>query len=248
MTGRREAPGRRAAIGRRPEAPIERSVTALIRACALGARIFTRAFTRLRIEGDIDAIPRNGPVIIASNHASNLDPLVLGGWLVPVVGRRIHWLGKKELFGWPVVGWLARHGGVHPVDRGGADVEAFRLAQRILDEGNILVVYPEGTRSRNGVLGDARDGVALLALRTGAPIVPVGIAGSHRVWPRGRKIPKPGGRVVLRIGAPLLLERELPPGTDRRAAKSLATALLMERIAELLPLDQRGPYGTGEGA
>jgi len=228
--------------GRRRDAPIESSVTPLIRACALGGRFFVRALTHLRIEGDLAAIPREGPVIIASNHASNLDPVILGSWLVPAVGRRIHWLGKKELFEWPIAGWIARNGGVHPVDRGGSDAEAFRLAKRILDEGHILVVFPEGTRSRTGELRTPRDGVALLALRTGAPIVPVGIAGSHRVWPPGRKIPKPGGRVVFRLGSPIRLDEAVPAGTDRKTAKGLATNLLMRRIAALLPRDQQGPY------
>ena len=149
-------------------------------------------------------------MIIAANHASNLDAVVLGAWLMPALGRRIHWLGKKELFDWPVVGWAARNGGVHPVDRGAADVEAFRLARRILDEGHVLFVFPEGTRSRDGALHEARDGVAVLALRTGAPIVPVGIAGSNGVWPRGQKLPHPGGRVTVRVG------QAVPP--RRRAA------------------------------
>jgi 1-acyl-sn-glycerol-3-phosphate acyltransferase len=241
-------------VSPRNDRPIESSVTPLIRACALGGRIFARAVTRVRIEGDLVAIPRSGPVILASNHASNLDPVVLGSWLVPAVGRRIHWLGKKELFDWPIVGWLAANGGVHPVDRGAADVDAFRLAKRILDEGHILMVFPEGTRSADGALGEARDGVALLALRTGAQIVPIGISGSHRVWPRGRKVPRPGGRVTMRVGSPFRLADEGPDGTapntdpnpdarpDRKAAKAAATARIMGRIADLLPPEQRGAY------
>ena len=168
--------------------------------------------TRVRIEGDLAAIPRDGPVIIAANHTSNLDAVVLGAWLTPALGRRIQWLGKKELFAWPVVGWAARNGGVHPVDRGAADVEAFRLAKRILDEGHVLFVFPEGTRSADGALHEARDGVAVLALRTGAPIVPVGIAGSNGVWPRGQKLPHPGGRVTVRVG-------EAVPARGRPAAR-----------------------------
>ena len=176
-----------------------------------------------------------GPLILAANHASNLDAVVLGAWLMPKLGRRIHWLGKKELFDWPIVGWAAANGGVHPVDRGAADVEAFRLAQRILDEGNVLFVFPEGTRSPDGSLQEARDGLAVLALRTGAPIVPLGIAGTHGVWPRGQKVPHPGGRVTVRVGRPFRPADELPEGTDRRTAKGLATKLIMERIAALLP-------------
>ena len=223
--------------------PVESETTPLIRTVALGGRIFARAMSRIRIEGAVDEIPLEGPVIIASNHASNLDAVVLGAWLTPKLGRRIHWLGKKELFDWPVVGWMARNGGVHPVDRDAADVEAFRLASRILAEGNILFVFPEGTRSADGALQTARDGVAVLALRSGAPIVPIGIAGSNGVWPRGQTLPHPGGRVTVRVGRPLRVADELPPGTDRRTAKGLATGIIMRRIAELLPPGQRGVYG-----
>lgn len=224
--------------------PIDAATTPLIRTMAFGARIFARAMSRIRVEGPIEEIPRDGPVIIASNHASNLDAVVLGAWLTPSLGRRIHWLGKRELFDWPVVGWMARNGGVHPVDRDSADVEAFRLAKRILDEGNVLFVFPEGTRSPDGALQRARDGVALLALRTGAPIVPIGIGGSNGVWPRGQKLPHPGGRVTVRVGRPFRLADEIPAGTDRRTAKGLATDIIMRRIAELLPPRQQGVYGT----
>jgi 1-acyl-sn-glycerol-3-phosphate acyltransferase len=208
-----------------------------------GGRIVCGALTRVSLEGALDELPREGPLIIAANHASNLDAPVIGSWLIPRLGRRIHWLGKKELFDWPIVGWLAANGGVHPVDRGAADIEAFRLAQRILDEGHVLFVFPEGTRSPDGALGEARDGVALLALRTGAPIVPLGISGSDRVWPKGQRLPHPGGRVTVRIGPPFRPADELPAATPKPAAKRLATGLIMGRIAALLPARQRGVHG-----
>ena len=151
-------------------------------------------------------------------------------------------MGKKELFDWPVIGWLATNGGVHPVDRSKADVEAYRLASRILADGGALFVFPEGTRSPTGALQEARDGVALLALRSGAPIVPIGIAGSHDVWPKGQRFPHPGGRVTARIGEPFTLGELVPPGTDKRAVKTVATTILMRRIADLLPPEQRGVY------
>jgi 1-acyl-sn-glycerol-3-phosphate acyltransferase len=227
--------------------PIESSVTPLIRSVALAGRLFAQAMTRVRLEGDIDAIPSEGPVILASNHVSNLDGVVLGAWLVPAFTRRINMLGKNEMFDWPVVGWVARNGGVHPVDRDGADIEAFRLAERILGEGHVLLIFPEGTRSRDGRLQKARDGLAMLALRTGAPIVPIGVGDSDRVWPRGQKLPRPrpGGRVTVRLGAPFRLADELPAGVDRKTAKGLATDLIMRRIAELLPPRQRGAYDAG---
>jgi 1-acyl-sn-glycerol-3-phosphate acyltransferase len=80
-------------------------------------------------------------------------------------------------------------------------------------------------------------------MRTGAPIVPVAIAGSWRVWPKGQKLPHPGGHVTIRVGRPFRLADVLPAGTDRRTAKGLSTTLIMERIAALLPASQRGIYG-----
>jgi 1-acyl-sn-glycerol-3-phosphate acyltransferase len=231
------------ARGTAAQEPIESSITPLISTLTFGGRVFGRAVSRVRLEGAFDEIPREGPVILAANHSSNLDAIVIGSWIIPKLGRRIHWLGKKELFAWPIVGWTAANGGVHPVDRDAADVDAFRLAKRILDEGHILFVFPEGTRSPDGSLQEARDGVAVLAMRTGAPIVPIGIAGSSRVWPRGRTFPRPGGHVTVRVGRPFRLADVLPAGTDRRTAKGLATTLIMERIAGLLPPSQRGVYG-----
>jgi 1-acyl-sn-glycerol-3-phosphate acyltransferase len=228
--------------------PIESSITPLLSIVTFCGRVFARAMSRISIEGAVDEIPRDGPLIIAANHASNLDAPVVGSWLIPRLGRRIHWLGKKELFAWPIVGWVAANGGVHPVDRGAADVEAFRLARRILDEGHVLFVFPEGTRSPDGALQEARDGVALLAMRTGAPIVPIGIGGSNRVWPKGQRFPHPGGHVVVRVGRPFRPADELPPGMDRRAAKRLVTTMIMTRIAALLPVRQRGVYGAAKGA
>jgi 1-acyl-sn-glycerol-3-phosphate acyltransferase len=221
------------------EEPIDSSLSPFLRVLTFGGRTFGRAMSRVRLEGAVDEIPADGPVILAANHASNLDAIVIGAWLIPKLGRRIHWLGKKELFAWPIVGWTATHGGVHPVERGAADLEAFRLAQRILDEGNILFVFPEGTRSPDGALQAAQDGVAALATRTGA----LAISGSNGVWPKGQKLPHPGGHVTIRVGRPFRPADELPADIDRRTAKGLATTMIMQRIAELLPASQRGPYG-----
>jgi 1-acyl-sn-glycerol-3-phosphate acyltransferase len=223
--------------------PIAEDITPWMRALAAAFRVWLKSITRIRIEGAVDEIPREGPVIVAANHSSNLDVPVLGSSLMPRLGRRLQWLGKKEVFDWPVVGWVARNGGVHAVDRSTADIDAFRLASRILDEGHALFVFPEGTRSHDGRLGEGRDGVAVLALRTGAPIVPVGISGSYERWPRGQRLPHPGGHVTVRVGSPFRLADELPPGLDRRAAKAAATDLIMRRIAALLPERQRGRYG-----
>jgi 1-acyl-sn-glycerol-3-phosphate acyltransferase len=228
----------------RPGTVIREDIVPWMATMAGAVRVGLAGLTRVRVEGSIDEIPRTGPVIIAANHSSNLDVPVLGSSLMPRIGRRFQWLGKRELFDWPVVGWIARNGGVHAIERGAADVEAFRLAARLLDEGHALFVFPEGTRSHDGKLGEGRDGVAVLALRTGAPIVPVGVSGSYERWPRGQKLPHPGGRVTVRVGSPFRLADVLPPDLDRRAAKGAATDLIMHRIAELVPERQRGRYAT----
>ena len=226
---------------------LETDVSPLIRSLAFSARVIARSITRVRVEGDFDAIPREGPVILAANHISNADPVLVGAWLTPRLGRRIHWLGKKEMFDWPVVGWVARNGGIVPVDRDGADVEAFRMASRVLEAGEVLMVFPEGTRSPTAELQPPKDGLAMLALRTGATIVPIGISNTDRLWPKGRPIPRPGGHVSMRVGAPFKIADLLPPELDRKAAKRLATTLIMRRIAALLDPRHRGPYAADEG-
>jgi 1-acyl-sn-glycerol-3-phosphate acyltransferase len=223
--------------------PIDGHLTPLITSLALGARLIAQSVTRVRIEGNTDEIPRDGPVILAANHISNADAVLIGAFLTPRLGRRIHWLGKKEMFDWPVVGYIARNGGIIPVDRGAADVEAFRVARRDLDAGSVLMVFPEGTRSPTGELQPPKDGLSMLALRTNATIVPIGISNTDRVWPKGQPIPKPGKHATMRIGEPFKVGDLLPPEIDRKAAKGLATTLIMRRIAALLDSRHRGTYG-----
>lgn len=241
--------------------PIASRVTWVIRIGSFVMRVVARLFTKVVIEGDIGSIPRTGAVLIAANHASNADPVLIGGFLNNRLGRAINWMGKREVFDWPVISWLARHGGVHPVDRGAADVEAFRTAMRILGEGNILAVFPEGTRSPDGRLQAAKDGITVLAARSGALIVPIGVGNSDLLWPRGRKFPVRTPRVTVRIGVPFrladALAAENPPdeGTvgessiaSRRRSNAAGTDLIMRRIAELLPERQRGQYGDSPDA
>ena len=213
-----------------------------IRTTAFVSRTITRSLTRVRVTGALDAIPRSGALIIASNHASNADGVVIGAWLTRRLGRRIHWLGKREMTEWPIVGPFVLAGSVHPVDRGNVEIDVFRLLLRILEADNVIVVFPEGTRSADGAMQAAKDGVAMLAIKSGAPILPVGVIDTDRFWPKGR-IPRIGGRVELRVGEPFLLADVLPTGLDRRAAKTAATDLIMRRIAALLPARQQGVYG-----
>ncbi len=223
---------------------LDNDQTMLVRMVALVSRIGSRLFARIRVEG-LERIPRTGAVILAANHISNADPVVAGAWITEALHRRrIHWLGKRELFDWPLFGWVAAHGGVHPVDRGNADVEAFRLATRILERGHVLLAFPEGTRSPTGELQEAKDGLAMLAMRTGAQIVPIGINNTDAVWRKGRLLPSPVPRrtVTIRIGEPFSVADAVPADTDRRIAKGLLTTAIMTRIAAQLDPRHRGVY------
>jgi 1-acyl-sn-glycerol-3-phosphate acyltransferase len=223
---------------------LDNDQTMLIRIMGLVARIFARCLASVTVVG-LDNVPRTGAVILAANHISNLDPVVSGAWVTGTMRRRrIHWLGKRELFDWPVIGILSAYGGVHPVERGAADVEAYRLATRILERGYVLLVFPEGTRSPTGELQEAKDGIAMLAMRTGAQVVPIGINGTDAVWKKGQKVPLPFPRrkVLVRIGTPFRVTDVIPADVDRRAAKALATTAIMGRIAELLDPRHRGVY------
>jgi 1-acyl-sn-glycerol-3-phosphate acyltransferase len=218
--------------------------TFIVRGVALVSRILARLFAHVEITG-MGNVPRTGPVILAINHISNGDPVVVGAWLTEALKRRrIHWLGKREIFDWPFIGWLAGHGGVHPVDRGNADVEAFRLASKILELGYVLLVFPEGTRSPDGRLQEAKDGLAMLAMRSNARIVPIGVNNSDAVWKKGQKLPSPFPRrtITVRIGEPFTVADVVPADADRRTTKTLATRAIMGRIAELLDERHRGVY------
>jgi 1-acyl-sn-glycerol-3-phosphate acyltransferase len=220
--------------------------TPLLRFGSLVLRTVARLLVKIRIEGDLSAIPASGPLIIASNHASSADPVLIGAFLNGRLARPLNWLGKREIVETPVIGWFMRQAAIHPVDRATADVEAFRTAMRILESGNILTVFPEGTRSHDGALQAVREGVAVLALRSGAPVLPVGVADSDTVWRKGSLLPTPGRHVTVRYGRPFVVADELPPEVlrDRRTAKDAATRLIMARIAELLPPRQRGVYAA----
>jgi 1-acyl-sn-glycerol-3-phosphate acyltransferase len=156
----------------------------VIRASNSFGRVFVQCFTRMEIHG-LEHVPRSGPLIIAGNHSSNADPPIVAVFLTPALGRPIHWMAKAEALEWPLAGWLMRQNGAFGIRRGAADTEAFRLAKRVLDDGRVLGAFPEGTRSHDGTMQRAKDGVTLLALRTGAPILPIGLGGTHRFWPRG---------------------------------------------------------------
>jgi 1-acyl-sn-glycerol-3-phosphate acyltransferase len=202
-------------------------------------RVAAACTTRVTVEG-LENIPQSGPVLIICNHCSNADGMLLLAYVVPALGRPMGWLGKAEAMGWPIVGWGLRHNGVVGVRRGAGDLEAFKLAKGVLDAGGILTIFPEGTRSPSGAMQEAKEGAGVLAVRSGAPILPIAIIGSQRYWAKGARLPRLGRRMTVRVGETFRLS--IPKGGDRHESLRLATVELMGHIAALLPLEQRGVY------
>ncbi len=200
----------------------------------LVVRMLLRLLTSYRVEG-MERFPSRGPVLLVANHSNLIDPPILGA-LLP---RHIRFMAKIELFRLPVVGWIVRHYDAFPVRRGDADRQAFEWALQVLARGEVLGMFPEGTRSKTGGLQAGQLGVAVLALRSGAPVVPVGISGSHRVLRFPNILCRPA--IKMTIGQPYRLV--LPGATgSRRDFVLQATDDMMRRLAQLLPPEQRGIY------
>ena len=204
-------------------------------------RFVARCTARVRVEG-LENFPRTGAALVICNHCSNADGTLMMAYIVPAIRRKMGWLGKEESMHWPLAGWAMRQNGVFGVRRGAGDLEAFKTAKQVLDDGRILVIFPEGTRSPTGALQPAKEGATVLAVRSGAPIVPIAVVGSHRFWGKGKRVPRFGSRVTIRVGEPFTLTMPKSAGTNRHEALAAATTELMRHIAELLPADQRGVY------
>jgi glycerol-3-phosphate dehydrogenase (NAD(P)+) len=164
---------------------------------------FFHVYFRMRRLG-MEHVPKRGPVIFAANHRSFLDPFVIGC----LTRRPVYYVAKKELFAHPIAGWLLNRLGAFPIDRGAGDQQAMETARRILERGDCVVIFPEGTRTRPGPLGRPRRGVGRLALQTGAPVVPVAVVGTEAIR-RGWRI-RPH-RVTLRCGRALQFPRVESP-------------------------------------
>jgi 1-acyl-sn-glycerol-3-phosphate acyltransferase len=182
-----------------------------------------------------------GPVIVVANHISNADPPLVGGWLAAGLGRRLAFLAKEQLFrgAW---GRFMLGQGMIPVKAGRSDVDALRQARSVLERGGIIVVFPEGTRSPDGVIGEAFPGAAMLAARPDTWIVPAGVIDTDLLMPRGSRLPRFGTRVTVRFGEPFQLA--LDPSLHRRESLGAGSEELMAHIAALLPERQQGRFAT----
>ena len=146
--------------------------------------LILKIFWRMEIIG-IENLPQSGGLIIASNHVSYLDPAVL----TASFNRKIYFLTKKEVFKNNFISFLLKNMNALPIDRGKVDMLAFKKAINILREEKVLGIFPEGTRSSNGELQELKLGTIKIAIKTGVPILPAGIIGTHKIYPRGIKFP-----------------------------------------------------------
>ncbi|MDF2501091.1 MAG: 1-acyl-sn-glycerol-3-phosphate acyltransferase [Anaerosporomusa subterranea] len=182
--------------------------------------IFKLGFA-IKVSG-VENIPKTGGAVIASNHISLLDPPVLG----VALPRRVHFMAKKELFANPVFAWVIEKLNAFPVQRGTADRVAIRKALSLLEQQELLGIFPEGTRSKTGALGNPEPGVALIAAKAGAPIVPTAIFGTNQVGKCGFRLP----RFAVAFGPPIYPE---PGKTDRDSLEILSQSMMKE-IGRLL--------------
>lgn len=185
-----------------------------------------RWYFRFRVE-KARHVPAAGPCIVAANHASYLDPVVL--WMA--CPRHLRFIVDREQYRRPLVHWVAVRTGAIPVENDPRDLGSLRRTLLALKQGALIGIFPEGGRSVDGSLKTAKPGAVLLALRAGVPLVPAGIVGTFAAWPRQRRFPRPKP-VLVRFGEPLTL----PAAWHGHAAKehlAEATALLMARIRDL---------------
>lgn len=185
-----------------------------------------RAWFRLRVEG---APPPHGPYVLAANHTSFVDPLVLGA----ATSARIVYMMTEVVWRSRGFGWFYRWNRAIPIRARGGNRDAMRAARAVLQQGRVLGIFPEGGLSRDGLPMLGSPGAVSLVLQENVPIVPVGILGAHAAMPPGAAWPRPR-RITIRFGAAMLpAEFDAMGGGDRRVRLREATATIMRRIAAL---------------
>ena len=194
---------------------------------------FRMVFKSMGLEiAGLGNVPRTGPLIVASNHRSHADPPLVGACLP----RSGHFMGKRELFEVPIFSPIIRKTGAFPVTRGRPDRRAMRYAIQALANGEVVVMFPEGTRSEDARLKEPELGVAMIALKSRAPVLPVAVAGTEHILPKGSTVPR-GHPLKVRFGRPLTFD-DLYEARPSRPAMVEIGDRLMGAIGDLLrPLD-----------
>ncbi|WP_274651668.1 lysophospholipid acyltransferase family protein [Paenibacillus humicola] len=191
----------------------------LYNVCRSLLRVLYAVLFRFEAQG-LDNIPAAGPVILCSNHTSNLDPTTVG----VMVNRKVHYMAKQELFNVPLFGPFIRALGAFPVKRGGVSKDTIRTAIALMRDGGVMGIFPEG--SRRAPSGAGKKGAAMIALRSGATVIPVAITGNYRLF----------SKVVIRYGQPIDLSAFIQDSSSNVLDK--LTETIMTRIREMVREDR----------
>ena len=197
------------------------------------ARFCFGTFGRMEVIGE-ENVPPRGPVILACNHLAFTDPPLL----VAAIPRPLHFLGKRELFANPLGRFLMQGFHVYPYDKSTASTETMRTLLGLLEQDRAVALFPEGTRSKSHSLQEAQLGIVYLALKSQAPILPVGVTGTQNL--RGWRMPFPLCRLTASIGPPFTLP--VLEGRPPRPVMQGMLRMIMERVAMQLPPAFRGVY------
>lgn len=163
-------------------------------------RMISAVYLPTRIVG-LEHVPQVGAALLLANHQSHLDPPLIG----MMIRRRVNFLARESLFTNRLFGAFLRSVGSIPIDRDGGGLSGLKESMRRLKQGELIVIFPEGTRTPDGEVAPFKPGFAALSGRTGAPIVPIGIDGPYQAFPRGAKLPRPG-RIRIVVGRPISAE------------------------------------------
>lgn len=164
----------------------------------------------------LENIPPGGPLIICSNHINWVDPALVAS-MIP--DKKVNFMAKEELFKYPLLGYLFKRVGAFPVKRDSADLKSIKTALSLLKDGEFIGLFPEGTRSKTGEVGEALPGAALLALKSRAPVLPVAIAGRFRLFKK----------IEVRIGKPLTF----PDAYGEKAKRELLAKMSQSIMSEI---------------
>ncbi|NLK38128.1 MAG: 1-acyl-sn-glycerol-3-phosphate acyltransferase [Epulopiscium sp.] len=179
--------------------------------------VFYKIFFRMTVIGK-ENVPKEGAAILCANHISNYDPITMAIFLK----RLPHYMAKKELFSVPVVGWLIRHLNAFPVDRSTADMNAFKMAVKVLKSGELVGMFAQGTRVKEGEEKAAKAGVALFAMKADVPVIPVAISGSCKLF----------SHMTIEYGEPLYFEEYRGKRLKTENLEEI-TSQVMEKIQEM---------------
>jgi 1-acyl-sn-glycerol-3-phosphate acyltransferase len=203
-----------------------------------GFRFLYSVYFRWKVYGS-EHVPRTGPVILASNHSSFLDPMLVGAGLP----RAINYLARENLFRFPVLGWILRRWQAVPVNREGGGAKGLKAILDRLLGGGAIILFPEGTRSPDGKLQPARSGIGLTVIKSTAPVVPVRVFGTFEAYNRHMRFPRPR-RVTVKYGNQMLFEslRAEAQACSKERLKQIYQEVadqIMTQIASLQPCEEQ---------